>query len=667
MKNISKTNKLPNPEIFQPTPSRKSTILSSFKYLRRTRCLTPDNQKTLIKLNTKRIHIRKLIQKVASDNFFVSKPNGKTSQKRLKTNLFKGLTDLQFSSLYGLYWIEDLKNFKSLRKFACQPCKHCQLGLLLKYLKRTNKNIEAISLITGNYYYTTDSLKKHYKAIRKFSKLKVFHTKARHGESHELIKQEFQYQNRYLSRITSLQGINCYLPWSRRVPLRNIIQKGAVYAKITQLDMPLYYFRNSDELKQNFLQNERGLENIAENSDGYSVIKRFEQSSQEIAPYFPFQVFPNLKQLGLQIMDMGLVYHPIPFSLVTKGFPKLCSLEKFHLHFQFGAPQADEIFKGILDLPQLSSFSLVIASSTSSHWEMLTKFLKKQANIISLKFEISEQEVQGPKKEGKSIEDFLANLSQKPKLQYLSLKSHSWPLSNLFRGLKRVVNTNQIKSFALQVKRGRFDIATSFQGLCEFLLRNKGTLYELVLDFPLLDEQKSHEEISKAISQLSQLKNLSLKFSVLDMRGSPISEAINEIFQDRKEQRNPRLDILLRPLKKLENLTLDFSEIDRLSLPNQKWRSSSFKILPQLESLRRFEFMIPDELSKAEAKTINSALENLKHLNDLNFQYVPGCGDGLKMGADYYIDWREHHHFGRVMEKVKTIRAQQDLRLNLSF
>jgi len=162
-------------------------------------------------------------------------------------------------------------------------------------------------------------------------------------------------------------------------------------------------------------------------------------------------------------------------------------------------------------------------------------------------------------------------------------------------------------------------------------LRNKWTLYELALDFPLLNEQKFHEEISKAISQLTQLKTLSLKFSV-----TPRVADKDEIScQEQTKQRNPRLDILLIPLTTLENLTLDFSEIGLVSLPNQKWRSASFKILPQLKSLRSFVFMIPDELSRAEVKTINGALDNLKQLNYLNFEYVPGWDDGLIMD-DYY-------------------------------
>ena len=189
MKNTSRT---------KTPPQTTSSISSSFKYLRRTLYLNPANERIIIKLNLKRIHIRKILEKYASDD---SDFPWEIDKRCLKRKLFKGLTSLQIDSLHGLYWIEDLKNSKSLAKFTLQPGSDCKSELLLKYLRRLNKNIAEIDAKTVNF-----SMKQHFKTIRKFSNLKAFHTKTRLEQDFQPIKQELQYRKRYLSRMNSLSA-----------------------------------------------------------------------------------------------------------------------------------------------------------------------------------------------------------------------------------------------------------------------------------------------------------------------------------------------------------------------------------------------------------------------------------------------------------------------------
>jgi len=660
MQNKSKTTKQskPNEPQPQPQPAIPRIPSSSFQYLRRTLHLDQDDGGSLIKLNVKRIHVKKLLQKDRSGSIQKLEQLRRTHRKCLKKSFFKALTTAHFKSLHDFYWIEDLKNSKKLLRFTYPLHLDCPLEIITIYMKRISKNLEEIDLHEGSHPFNHQL----FQTIEKFYRLKscsVLPRRHRLGENEELVKQEFQYFKRYLSRSKSLRDLCCYLPCSGRVSLPNILKEGAVYSQVTSLEMPLYCLRSFSHLKQGFIHAQQDENDRITSSVLPSLKKVFKGDSQQSAPFFPFQVFSNLKEFDLRVIEWGPAYLPTFFPFVAKGFHKLCSLEKLHLNLKSRAPQVEQIFKGMLDLPQLSSFSLVIDFPNSLHWNLLTKFLTKQTNLISFRFEISEL----LKKESEFLEEFLATLSQKPKLQYLNLKANYWPLSSLSRGFKRIVNSTNIKSFIFRIGGSGFSMPIGFQypfqGLCEFLLRNKETLNELRLELPLLKEQEFHEELSKGISQLTKLKDLWIGFSVgslVDSQASHVFEAINvvnsEVFRDPKKQWNPRIDLMLKPLKELENLTFDFTGMHSCEPNSRKWMSNSFKTLLKLKSLRRFEFVTPERLSKAEAKTLIDTLEKLKNISYLGFLNFYGDNDLNSL---------------KVLDKMVKVRAQQDLCVSLSF
>ena len=244
----------------------------------------------------------------------------------------------------------------------------------------------------------------------------------------------------------------------------------------------------------------------------------------KILPFFRFKTFPNLNELFLKATyfksasSVGLL---TTFeSFVGKGFRQLTSLEKLHLKLDSKPPGIKYISQGLLQLPKLSSFSLDIDFIDWKNWENLIEFTRKQKDFVYLKFHVSffiKTSKKGKHHQTQFLECLLAILSQKPKLKYLTLTANVWPLKALLNGLGKLIDTPRLRYFEFRlIKRYyvRFEVSKSahpsFQGLCEFLVRNRGTLKELGLTFPFLEKQEENDELSTAVAQLSQLKKLRL-------------------------------------------------------------------------------------------------------------------------------------------------------------
>jgi len=586
---------------------------TSYRYLQRTLRLSQEKDKHLIKLSIKRIHIRKLIEAHrhhhVNDDFLTA-----SQRKCLKKKLFRNLTHIQISSLYNRYWIEDIKHSKGLVKFFCGPCRKCNPETLIRYFKRISQNLQYIEF-TSEYTSGLRSIemKRLDRALANFSKVKSCYRKSRFIENERnrtFAKEEFLYSQRHFKRMQNPPNLDCSLSET----LHELLNKKEVYPKITRLWIYLHSFCQSREK-------------------------------------FHFGAFPNLKELKFNGFDSCCLFDPS----VVQSFQSLQSLEKLDLQIFSQPPTIHFLFEAFLELPQLSSFSLSVDYLTESNWKTLTTFTQNQQNLVSLKFNIAMLNHNTCHYPPNSFfEEFLASLSNKPKLQYLFLQSNYWPLQTISQGFTQLAGSTNLKSFSLRSSHRFFSSLElpqhPFQSLGEFLLKNKETLYELILDFPISKRQGFDEEITQAISQLYQLKNFALRFS--HFRGE--SEDMVESPQIKEKKLwDPCLNSLLKTLEKLEDLALDFKIIEIQSPENRKWLTRSFQVLPFLKNLRRFQFIVPEKgLTQDEVDTINLTLENLNYLNFLNMLEPKENCDAS---------------FHKILAKVKTLRLRQALRVNFSF
>lgn len=609
------------------------------KYLRRTLRLNHDKGGSLISLRIKRIHIRKLIEidREAHEegDDYEAKKLEKTHKRVLKKKLFKSLTHIQIYSLSHCYWLEDLKHSKNLVKFNCEPYQACRPPTIAGYFKRLSKNLQNIELVTDPASnISTQDMKKLYKAIGSFPKLKSYQGKRKldpaDQANHQLAQDEAQSLYNHLKRLRYLQNLNCYFPQAAQAVLRDLMNTNKIYPKVTKLTIHLHEFCQLPQAQRN-----------------------------QPPAFFQFGALPNLKTLELKSAQTHTLLGPF----IAQGLQGLKSLEKLHLKLSSQCPKLHFIFEALLGLPsQLSAFSISIDCFQDTDWKTFITFIRNQKDLVSLKFNIENLNSKNMRLlESNFLEDFLASLSQKPKLQYLALNSNYWPLSTLSKGLKRLVNTDQLISFELRATSNVFSLPKAFsrspfEGLSEFLLRNKETLRELIIDLPSLKEQRFNKEISMAISQLSRLKNFWPSLSTCSLKECEERSRtvfLNDPMNSKDGHWDPCLDSILPKLEKLEDLTLDFGMILGGTPQERKWLSRAFKILPSLSNLRRFEFMVPESgLTRNEVTIINSVLEGLKHLNLLNFIDFDGMTDP---------------NTDRILDRVEKLALRQALRMNYSF
>jgi len=287
--------------------------------------------------------------------------------------------------------------------------------------------------------------------------------------------------------------------------------------------------------------------------------------------------------------------------------------------------------------------------------------------------------------DNKCLVDFLTSLSNKPKLQYIILRLKYLPLRTLSDGLKNLIGSDQIKLFELKSLSDLFcfvrDANSPFEGLCEFLLRNKNTLSELSLDTPLFKEQVMNEPLSNTISQLSELRSLAWKVSTGSLVTSgrsefPVNLRKNNWFENSclnisSTDMNPKIEDILPKLEKLQDLTLQFhlfgakpyfyerSE-DNCTDPewthwdySKNWVFGACNLLPLLTNLRSFKFQLPQEastISLENRKVVLRRAANLKSalIKATNIQFVSKTND--------YED-----------ENIKKVIHEKALKVNLSF
>jgi len=118
MSQTSPTNKQLKPSLStqeNPLQSSASHPKPTFKYFRRTFTLNEGRCLNAIKLNFKRIHIKKMVE---ADSYSGEGDEAQTNMRCLKKKLFKSLVNLDFSDFHVSYWLEEVKHARRLNKIS---------------------------------------------------------------------------------------------------------------------------------------------------------------------------------------------------------------------------------------------------------------------------------------------------------------------------------------------------------------------------------------------------------------------------------------------------------------------------------------------------------------------------------------------------------------------
>jgi len=192
-----------------------------------------------------------------------------------------------------------------------------------------------------------NDIRKVYKAIGSFSKLKAY---CGNGEFEKrMAKEEFLCLYKHLNRLHGLQDFDCYFSKAS--------QKGSLGSLINEKKI---------------------LPNVAKL---YLSLNAFCQKPEQ---FTLTHCFPHLKQLEL---DGAERFTSLKSSL-AQSFRVLSSLENLRLELSSSKTKRDDLFKALLELPQIVSFSLLNYSLTETSWKDLTSFIQRQKSLVSMKFEI---------------------------------------------------------------------------------------------------------------------------------------------------------------------------------------------------------------------------------------------------------------------------------------
>jgi len=608
-KSQKSTSKVPADNIGSKASRPK---IPSNKYLRRALLLNQDEGESLIKLNIKRYHIRKIneVKKFTGYEEQTSldlKKLEKRHHKCLNKGHFKTLASLKICTSFHKYLLKDLKASKRLAKLDCEPYETFNPRPMIKFFQRVSKSVEVINFSIGYYYDISENVFMQLsKAIGRFPRLRVFQGEEKTTIDGQLTTPQWRYLYQHQKRSSHLQDVDCFLsnrtdntPWI-------LLNHNKAYPKVIKLRVYL-------------LGDFQSLEN---------------RCAQNLS-----HVFPNLKQLEFIDDNKHKSYqhcHP----LIALGFKNLQCLQKLTLRLDFceeGTFKDNVVLKALLDLPKLSSLDLSFFTFSSDEWKTFLNFLENQTDLVSLKFGINC--FWTAKEKYQTLENLFISLKKMSKLQYFNLNADCWPLEYLSKGLKNLVGSVQLKSFELHGQIYQFTSTQTeqhpFEAFCQFLLRNKTTLSELRFHLPLMADQK----LSTALSQLSQLKKLWLTFSVW--------ESTEKVYQ----KGDPNLNSVLLNLEKLEDLTLDFRSLEKFTLEERKWMRLLFKALPSFKRLRNFNFYLPHRgLSKTEVTYIQSAIKQLGHLNNINF-----------------LDSFQNAMNTKILESIENLGLKKATHVNLPF
>jgi len=251
-------------------------------------------------------------------------------------------------------------------------------------------------------------------------------------------------------------------------------------------------------------------------------------------------------------------------------------------------------------------------------------------------------------------------------LRSLHLKFPFFSLEALSNGLSHIKILNQLHTFKFKVCD---DILTSqkspikrVEGLCQFIKNQRESLKTLHISLPLTLEDTVITSLAEAVSQLSQMKDLSLNCNlnfyedkILNYFQVTLQKEIPPELQKKLSQPlrwNPSLAKNFRKLASLEKFVLKFDIICTEKTDPVGWFVDLIAILPSLENLRNLE--IHASASTFERKSIIKEKERIAKVF-LSMQSIKEIS--IMLHNSYDVPHAKGFNLNRVVYKINERQA----------
>jgi len=422
------------------------------------------------------------------------------------------------------------KNLKSLK--IDTSCVNISLQNLAVTIKKLPTKIQNISLeVFNGGPVNPQNLYNIAKFIRRLPNLQSFCRKFKLDTPSD-IEKELRIYNKSVARLNKMKSNFFYYGISEQTIFQEVMNKSIIQPGIHGLRIRL------------------SMEND-------SFYKTEEQEIEEIRPFFRFELFPNLKSLK---MNIKVCEYPLG-QFVIEAFSKLSKLQELYIKIGIRPSGTSNLIGALLELPPLRKFSLSISSLKEEDWRELKKFLQKQKGLESfcLKLVRPPFDQMNDPKYNSHLQGMVQDL-QSQSLKYLELKSTYWSPYAYAEGLKSLAMKNQLVTFKMEARVNIDPRKTRRQveGLCNFLVEQKGSLQNLQLSLDKVPEYTSFDQIFSTISKLVQLRDL--EFSIRKCQENFTTEEMREILPIKSLKKMEFDFAFLSHLENLENYSFSFDE-----------------------------------------------------------------------------------------------------------
>jgi len=661
------------PRLFQIMESQQSVELTSespsfpapqrapYKFLTRnlTITVTENIWGPFQKVEIKGLYVKKLIWPRAYEyNKYSSNPFHQELFPLLKNKkIWKTLKHVEMPYLcHGdlddfLKAFKILKASKNITSFSINSQGlDTHLPQVAFYLRSLPAQVQKIKLRIKNKDLSADDeiFYKVAKSIRFLPKLQCFdRCYDLPGKNQSYLPKELQIYKRVMSRLPNLKKFVQNVSPFEQHEFQKLMNAGGVSPGITDLklhlslfDFPFYLLRDPQEY-----QDSHDHDESFENSQ--------DQMEEGMKPYYRFDLFPNLKELRISHESKDREFlHPLVFCGID-GFGALKNLERLKICVDARLQDPVDFFKALQKLPLLKKFSLTVEFRKEEEWILLQEFLRNQKNLESICIDIKGS---SDFEDDKGIEALIESLKNKPFLRSIQLKSNAWSLEAISKGFVHLRDMiNQLHTLKIQARDGRIqgedleaESEKRVKGLCILLENHRDSLKMLEVNISKIVEDGPVDHIGKAISKLSQLRELSLSLGPCDS-------------DQRRSDESPYFT-LYSSLPRLENLEIfklifTAREIDVYDLRPGKWKDSWFwdlmDTLPRFKKLRRVSVESKgDDLTKSRQYEFRDTVHWLNNIKSIETR----------------LSFFDEYNEGDVLKPaVKKINERQSMRCDLMF
>jgi len=422
------------------------------------------------------------------------------------------------------------------------------------------------------------------------------------------------------------------------------------------------------ELEEEEFEDDEEEEVLEEEEDDETEEEKVNKLKEEIATFYRFDLFPNLKKLHLEL-SKGCFY-PLD-SFVVKGFSALKSLKHLVVAAKDRPQGTKYLFEGFLEVPLLEMFHLKMPFMKKEDWDLLKRFFDKQVDLQAITLDIfkNRSTKEGYLEQNRDFAEYVGGyLSKKPKLEYVCLRSKILTVEALSETLKRVEIKDQLKLLSVSVFDDHLTTEKSaserVKGLCDFIISQKGSLCYLSVNLLFILEAEVLQRLTRAIPQIKILRMLEFYINAdQTIRDESIKFFKNVLKEANVVESYPKCESyfvevaeMLKKLQTVDDLAL-YQYILQSKEENLKDEFIEIlRALPEMKKLRNLDLSIP--FKKISDSFLKETRESLLGLTDLSTVAVETGGHSLFFDKPY-------DYF--VQNIVRQVNQRQYLRTDLMF